>query len=364
MWIHLPSECFPSALELADSTLGYGWLYRQLARSVTLRGKSIAWPRWQRAWLTAGWIRRQCGQTLEPSTAAPGVAQWIASWAATPANPFPTLASAEGTPTSATCGPISPASSVNASPDGASSRTWRATYRLDLSRSSQTFRQWATALRRACLQRRKLARRTNANGCSSWLTPHGMNSVDATGKRGAGGEFAQQATHWQTPHTMAGGGWHRGAGRQEEMLLPGQAEQVAESAKTTPRVGGLMGHSSKDVQEGGNSKLEAVVAIWATPNAQLGTGYMSGSNRDTWRPTLESQAQGKKAVLHRGRLAQNSKKRGGKSSSTTRNSRLRLNPLFVEWLMGLPIGWTDLKPVATESFQLWLDWHSWSYTRP
>jgi hypothetical protein len=29
--------------------------------------------------------------------------------------------------------------------------------------------------------------------------------------------------------------------------------------------------------------------------------------------------------------------------------RLRLNPLFVEWLMGLPIGWTDLKPLATQS---------------
>jgi len=26
---------------------------------------------------------------------------------------------------------------------------------------------------------------------------------------------------------------------------------------------------------------------WPTPNAQGGTGYMSGSNRDTWRPTLE-----------------------------------------------------------------------------
>jgi hypothetical protein len=30
---------------------------------------------------------------------------------------------------------------------------------------------------------------------------------------------------------------------------------------------------------------------WPTPNAQGGTGYMSGSNRDTWRPTLEGAAQ-------------------------------------------------------------------------
>ena len=32
----------------------------------------------------------------------------------------------------------------------------------------------------------------------------------------------------------------------------------------------------------------------------------------------------------------------------------QLNPAWVEWLMGLPIGWTDLKPLAMESYQQWL----------
>lgn len=31
----------------------------------------------------------------------------------------------------------------------------------------------------------------------------------------------------------------------------------------------------------------------------------------------------------------------------------RLNPDWVEWLMGWPIGWTDLKPLATGKFRLW-----------
>jgi hypothetical protein len=30
-----------------------------------------------------------------------------------------------------------------------------------------------------------------------------------------------------------------------------------------------------------------------------------------------------------------------------------LNPNFSEWLMGWPIGWTDLKPLATDKFQQW-----------
>ena len=34
-----------------------------------------------------------------------------------------------------------------------------------------------------------------------------------------------------------------------------------------------------------------------------------------------------------------------------------LNPPWVEWLMGWPIGWTDLEPLATDRFQQWLDAH-------
>ena len=35
----------------------------------------------------------------------------------------------------------------------------------------------------------------------------------------------------------------------------------------------------------------------------------------------------------------------------------KLNPTWVEWLMGWPLGWTDLKPLATDKFQRWLDAH-------
>jgi hypothetical protein len=34
-----------------------------------------------------------------------------------------------------------------------------------------------------------------------------------------------------------------------------------------------------------------------------------------------------------------------------------LNPTWVEWLMGWPIGWTDLKPLAMDKFREWLEQH-------
>jgi hypothetical protein len=36
------------------------------------------------------------------------------------------------------------------------------------------------------------------------------------------------------------------------------------------------------------------------------------------------------------------------------DSKKRLNPAFVEWMMGWPIGWTDCERAATESFRSWL----------
>jgi hypothetical protein len=35
-----------------------------------------------------------------------------------------------------------------------------------------------------------------------------------------------------------------------------------------------------------------------------------------------------------------------------------LNPTWVEWLMGWPIGWTDLKPLAMDKFHEWQLQHS------
>ena len=45
------------------------------------------------------------------------------------------------------------------------------------------------------------------------------------------------------------------------------------------------------------------------------------------------------------------------SQSVDRNSG-QLNPPWVEWLMGWPLEWTDLKPLGTDKFQQWQQQHS------
>jgi hypothetical protein len=44
---------------------------------------------------------------------------------------------------------------------------------------------------------------------------------------------------------------------------------------------------------------------------------------------------------------------GGDSTLATAH----VNPNWVEWLMGWPIGWTDLRPLATDRFQVWWNSH-------
>jgi hypothetical protein len=42
----------------------------------------------------------------------------------------------------------------------------------------------------------------------------------------------------------------------------------------------------------------------------------------------------------------------------------KLNPDWTDWLMGWPIGWSGLRPLAMDRFQTWLDKHGVNYASP
>lgn len=118
--------------------------------------------------------------------------------------------------------------------------------------------------------------------------------------------------------------------------------------------------------------VQQAVKLWPTPDASVSEGFNKGGAagrvgeerpalarparlwptttthdaKDTGAPTeFERNSPG---LLATTLLHQTSLKRGEKSSGKTR----ALNPRFVEWLMGWPIGWTDCDSLVTEWFLL------------
>jgi hypothetical protein len=149
-----------------------------------------------------------------------------------------------------------------------------------------------------------------------------------------------QSRYWPTPNaTDHKGSSTRAEGKERPECdddLPTRLERLGESYPFSPQDPSNANGGQESSGSPPNSCLQ-----WPTPNAAGGTGYMSGSNRDTWRPTLEGMAQGHLPELHRGRPKRDQAKK-------------RLNPFFVEWLMGWPIGLsiasTDFARAATGSY--------------
>jgi len=86
-------------------------------------------------------------------------------------------------------------------------------------------------------------------------------------------------------------------------------------------------------------KAQGKVPKWPTPDANMG----NRGTQENWTPTRKS---GQPAQYPINQALRDAEKKSG-----------RPNPVWIEWLMGWPLGWTDLKPLETDKFQKWLDEH-------
>ena len=234
----------------------------------------------------------------------------------------------------------------------------------------------------------------------NWLTPHGMNGQDHTGKQGRGGEFAKQATNWPTPRPTDENMDRRSDEAMErESNREGRGQNLALEARSmwmTPQTpGGGRSVSQETVAAKGQTDtgkrtvgLESQSRFWPTPNAHDGrrpgvddTSTQGGNlQRDAahWgTPTSRDWKDGTSAEADcptNGRLglqvirdfqcsppAQEQLNSGNESSEITRTSlppsqRKRLNVCFALWLMGAPLHWLAPEPLASgaSETELWL----------
>jgi len=104
-----------------------------------------------------------------------------------------------------------------------------------------------------------------------------------------------------------------------------------------------------------NRNLEKAVAqtMWPTPNQRdwKDTGATQGNRKSPNLGTMVHQWATPTKVDAQGGPGRSDKRTGGDNLRTQVGGQL--NPTWVEWLMGWPLGWTDCAVSATDKFQQW-----------
>ena len=306
---------------------------------------------------TTGASRRsRYGMTCEPLTDARGevVLTWClaASLAKTSAPPAKAQASAEPDPG---CGPKWRGLSVRFSRDTSGWRTAHSLFGEDLAWSSLTLPRWGSLHDGELWERTTQEPRTSGTGSGCWATPTAnqqqaasipaaLNEAKRLHPRGQWSLVTQVvADHvhgnkmWPTPTAsmMPCEGTQR---LLRKKWLAGELTLEEASA-----IGG------RDVRE-----AQGKVPKWPTPTADDANNVTrtSGQFKSLTR-----------AVMLPTPTVNDSKNNGAASQLERQSPNLNavvggaLNPTWVEWLMGWPLGWTDCGASATDRFREWCNAH-------
>ena len=112
--------------------------------------------------------------------------------------------------------------------------------------------------------------------------------------------------------------------------------------------------------------LRHLVKTWPTPKANDAEkrGNFDVKNPRNGLPAAAKRWPTPVASMHKGSTPAALTRKDGQDRSNDRLDHAvmasdggQLNPTWVEWLMGWPLGWTDLKPLATDKFREWQQQH-------
>jgi hypothetical protein len=236
------------------------------------------------------------GATFAPLTEDRGEAVLMSFLAAFPVRIFPSPGVVpESMAHAPASGHIWQELSVKYDLDSSSWRTHRCLFDEDLPWSSVTLPRWGTMRNGECWERTMSERPISASGSGLWPTPlsqDAKHSGYAKSGPGMANKLSYAVVKWPTPNAR-------------DWKDTGESQGTRKSPNL-----GTMVHRTP---------------LWPTPTASTGGPEPDGKT-------------GRKLVTQ----VQQKTQAGG-----------ALNPTWVEWLMGWPIGWTDLEPLATDKFQQW-----------
>ena len=333
------------------------------------KGKPIPRRSWPLRWKKDKFLKHLYGLMCEPSKANDGVEKWISSVEVSHANHIPRQGNNLPTKTQETYGPISLESLARFDHESSSWKTCQMSLSGHYLPYSKTFPKWGMMQHGVLSQLPTLARHIKEKGGSYWPTPtvaHLRNHNEppenydkrvqewkdgkTKGKPGISlGVAVKKAEMFPTPTTQAimlcesmnHSKAHRNLRRHfatptatdsanmpmrtvaKESLKKGlwRGIDLKTSALMIPTPNAADGMRTNTVHQGGNLTLKGFAEKFPTPQASEGNKITGLENQMT--------------LTKMGR--QGSLGDGGK-----------LNPQWVEWLMGWPIGFTELEDAVME----------------
>ena len=308
--------------------------------------------------------RPRCGETCEHSSAMLGAGASTRYLRATLASRSAPPDSGAAPTILATYGPTSPASFRRYDPGGSSSKTSQAIYRSVSTPFKGSFESWVSVLRLGCSQRRKSARAMIEQGCSSWGTPMAGTPAQNGNSAAGNNDFSRRTMElaselWPTPKSMTGGAnskrEQRGAGGPD-------LQETAQAIWQTPATDSFRSRGGDRKSEMGLDQQAR--SLWATPASRDHKGENSADHVQTAtgrahmgqlpnqvahafqspRPDPPTPTHGAMSCEWRPISRQLFRYAMSNAPATTQRRWLRkgawrkrrLNPLFVEWLMGWP----------------------------
>lgn len=343
---------FVPATAVSNSDWPAHW--RTLCESLLWRSKPTHWRTWSQRLRRASWLSRLCGRICEPSRQSDFEDALISSFRAIRANHFRSQASVKEPTIPDTFGRLLLESSRQLSLFGASSRTSPDTLASDSPTFIAAYEIWVTKLRLDCLQRQSAARLTSGNGSLSWPTVRANETCQYNSKDN-GVALSRAVKQWPTPEAQNQEGYQVVNGKK----IPRLGQQV-----NWPTARASDGeHGGPNQRDSAGRPALSMAVNWPTPQhseykGQSQRGQHCPDDRLTNKVLSGQPAPDSPSMNGKSRelwATPNIPDRGGPGGQHSdlaidlNCAPRKLNPAWVEQLMGLPTGWTAFDSSETES---------------
>ena len=316
-------------------------------KSLMWRSKPTASPTWSKRWKRVSWIQHLSSLILKPSHTENFVERWTSSLGDSPVSLSQMRERVAELKTQDICSLTSETESGSANLELFSSKMLKELSQQKQPRenrfstmSSENWKDWVISQRQEYSQRVKLAHLTKEKGSSSWATPNTMDTLPPRSYEAA----MRQATTSRKGRTDPSNLREQVdevsvQAYKDSMKLYLKVRRAADAIRAeekkwpTPRARDYKGGYRPEsmIRKDGKSRMDALPQV---------VEYDPSSRRTTNSPVdLES-------VNKNGKHLESQEL----SKEELQRSSGKLNPDWVEQLMGLPIGSTDLGSWGTELF--------------